>query len=230
MGTLKISVVIPVYNERDTIFEIVNLVLKNSYTNELIIVDDCSVDGTYEILMKIPTDDRMKIYRHSENKGKGGAVSTGIKHVTGDVIIIQDADLEYNPKEYELLLNPIINNGADVVYGSRFLSGSRRVLNFWHTMGNTLITLFSNMFTNLALTDVETGYKVFRKKVIEGYEFQEKGFGFENEFTALIKKCEIYEVRISYKARWYDKGKKIRARDALIAMYCTIKYNFWKKI
>jgi len=194
---------------------------------EIIIVDDCSTDGTKEILydLEIAVD---KVIYHNVNKGKGAALRTGFSHATGDIIIVQDADLEYNPQEYTRLITPIVDGRADVVYGSRFIGGEvRRVLYFWHTLGNRFLTLFSNMFTNLNLTDMETCYKVFRREVIQEIDVRENRFGFEPEITAKIarKNLRIYEMGISYSGRTYTEGKKINWKDGFKAIYYILKYN-----
>jgi glycosyltransferase involved in cell wall biosynthesis len=197
---------------------------------EIIIVDDNSIDGTREILKNEIEPLVDKIIYHDANKGKGAALRTGFKHGTGDIIIVQDADLEYNPQEYTRLISPIIGGKADVVYGSRFIGGQeRRVLYFWHMVGNRFLTLLSNMFTNLNLTDMETCYKVFRREVIQGIVIRENRFGFEPEITAKIahKKLRIYEIGISYSGRTYEEGKKINWKDGLKAIYCILKYNIF---
>ena len=226
---MKLSVVIPCYNEVGTIEKIIEAVLSAPYQDkEIIIVDDCSTDGTREILKnKLESRVSRIIYQHF-NQGKGTALRQGIKAATGDVIIIQDADLEYDPSEYPKMLQPIIDNKADVVFGSRFMGGeAHRVVYFWHRVGNGLITLISNMFTNLNLTDIETCYKAFRREIIQSITIEEDRFGFEPEITAKISKikCRIYEVGISYYGRTYEEGKKINWKDGLRALYCIIKYN-----
>lgn len=229
---MKLSVIIPCYNERETIEQIIEAVVSSSYKNkELIIVDDYSTDGTREILNG-KVNESIKTFFHERNQGKGAAIRTGIKAATGDVVIIQDADLEYDPNEYELLLDPIIKDKADVVYGSRFIgSAPHRVLYFWHRIGNGLLTLLSNMFTNLNLTDMETCYKMFRREIIQAVDIQENRFGFEPEITAKIAKmrCRVYEVGISYYGRTYKEGKKIGWRDGVWAIYCILKYNLSSK-
>lgn len=234
----KLSIIIPVYNEVKFIAKVINLVLKanlGKIKKELIVVDDGSTDETYKELKRsrhreLKTGKRIKIIRLKENRGKGAAVKAGLKKVTGQAVIIQDADLEYNPKEIHLLLQPIIDGYADVVFGSRFM-GDRphRVLFFWHMVGNKLLTLFSNMFTNLNLTDMETGYKLIRTKVIKKIAIKEKRFGFEPEITAKLAQlnCRIYEVGISYKGRKYEDGKKINWKDGLWAVWCIIRYNLF---
>lgn len=229
---MRLSVIIPCYNELNTIDEIIEAVIAAPYPNkEIIIVDDYSQDGTREKLKNhIAHSGKVdQIFYHDVNQGKGAALRTGIQAATGDIVIIQDADLEYDPNEYPRLVEPILNNRADVVFGSRFLGGdAHRVLYFWHRVGNGILTLLSNMFTNLNLTDMETCYKVFRREIIQSINIQEKRFGFEPEITAKIAKlnCRIYEVGISYYGRTYHEGKKIGWKDGFRALYCIIKYNF----
>ena len=227
---MKLSVVIPCYNESATIKSIVEAVRQSPYPDkEIIIVDDYSRDGTRDILRNEICNLVDKILYHERNQGKGAALRTGIQAATGDVVIIQDADLEYDPNEYARLVEPIISNRADVVFGSRFLGGEpHRVLYFWHRVGNGVLTLMSNMFTNLNLTDMETCYKVFRREVIQGIKIEENRFGFEPEVTAKIaklKELRIYEVGISYYGRTYAEGKKIGWRDGFRALWCIVKYN-----
>lgn len=228
---MKLSVIIPCYNEKDTIEALLSSVKNTPYPNkEIIVVDDCSTDGTQELLKKF-VDLADKILFHDYNQGKGAALRTGFKAATGDIVIIQDADLEYDPREYPKLLEPILAGKADVVYGSRFLgSGPHRVLYFWHRVGNDFLTLLSNMFTNLNLTDIETCYKVFRREVIASIEIEEDRFGFEPEITAKVAKtgCRLYEVGISYSGRTYKEGKKINWKDGIRAIYCIIKYNLFR--
>lgn len=224
---LILSIIIPVYNEKETINDIIDAVVATPYRKEIIIVDDCSTDGTRNILTKIKKDG-LKVYLHDKNQGKGAALQTGFSHATGDIILIQDADLEYDPQDYSTLINPILEGKADVVYGSRFAGhGAHRVLYFWHYMGNRFLTFLSNLFTNLNLTDVETCYKAFRREAIAGVKIKEKRFGFEPEITAKMarKKLRIYEVPISYYGRTYEEGKKVTWKDGLRAMWCIIKYN-----
>jgi glycosyltransferase involved in cell wall biosynthesis len=227
--------VIPVYNEKLTIDEIITYVKKvklDNITIEIVIIDDGSTDGTKERLDIYAHDPEVYVYHHEKNMGKGAALKTGFKKVTGDIVIIQDADLEYDPNEYSNLIKPIIKNKADVVYGSRFRSGKEmRVLYFWHTVGNKLLTMLSNMFTDLNLTDMETCYKVFKRDVIQSINIEENRFGFEPEITAKIskKRCRIYEVGISYSGRTYEEGKKIGWGDGMHAVWCIIKYNLFRK-
>jgi len=228
---MKLTVVIPCYNEAETIETIVRAVRNSPYENkEIIIVDDCSTDGTRDILNSVIRDQVDKILFHEINQGKGAALRTGIAAATGDLVIIQDADLEYDPQEYSLLVEPILQNRADVVFGSRFMGGRpHRVLYFWHRVGNGVLTLLSNVFSNLNLTDMETCYKVFRREIIQGIKIEESRFGFEPEITAKIAKinCRVYEVGISYYGRTYAEGKKIGWRDGFRALWCIVKYNLF---
>ena len=228
---MKLSIVMPCYNEMNTIEQIIKKVLAVDlpFARELVIVDDYSSDGTRAYLQTLENSDTINVIYHEVNKGKGAALRSGFAAARGDVIIIQDADLEYDPNEYMKLLEPIINGQADVVYGSRFIGGeSHRVLYFWHSMGNRFLTLLSNMFTDLNLTDMEVCYKLFRRSILDKIELTEDRFGFEPEFTAKVAKlnCPIYEVGISYYGRTYEEGKKISWKDGARAVYVILKYAF----
>ena len=226
-----LSVVMPVYNEGATVVEIIQQVLKQPVVQELIIVDDCSTDGTWGVLRKlVASDERIRLFNHTTNQGKGAALRTGFKEARADVVIVQDADLEYDPAEYGKLLAPILNGRADVVYGSRFLGAeAHRVLYYWHSVGNYFLTQLSNMATNLNLTDMETCYKAFRRDIIQKITIEENRFGFEPEITAKLArfspKLRIYEVSISYYGRTYEEGKKIGWRDGVRALCAILKYN-----
>jgi glycosyltransferase involved in cell wall biosynthesis len=226
---VKLSVIIPVYNEVATIQEIIERVKQAPFEKEIIVVDDFSNDGTRELLERIGGD-TIKVLLHASNQGKGAAIRTALPYMSGDITIIQDADLEYDPSEYPRLIAPILERKADVVYGSRFLGGPHRVLFFWHAVGNNFITTLSNMLTNLNLSDMETGYKAFRTEVLKGIKIESNRFGFEPEITAKIAKmgCHIYEVPISYWGRDYSQGKKIKWKDGLAAIYWIIKYNVFR--
>ena len=236
----KLSIIIPTYNESKTIHlvldKIKNATLIKNIQKEIIIVNDCSTDNTGNYVLKyIENNSNLKIkyYEHEINKGKGAAIRTGIQNATGEYLIIQDADLEYDPNEYNLLLKPILDGHADVVYGSRFMGGKpHRILFFWHSIGNKFLTFISNMFTNLNLTDMETCYKLFRTEIIQQIKLKENRFGFEPEVTVKISKLKdirIYEIGISYYGRTYLEGKKINWKDGLRAIYCIIKYGLFSK-
>jgi glycosyltransferase involved in cell wall biosynthesis len=226
---MKLSVIIPVYNEVGTIEEIIERVKQAPYEKEIIVVDDGSTDGTSDLLKK-KRDDGVTVLFNEPNQGKGAAIRTAIPHISGDIAIIQDADLEYHPSEYPHLIAPILDGKADVVYGSRFLGGPHRVLFFWHAVGNRIITTLSNVLTNLNLSDMETGYKVFRAEVLKRIKIKSNRFGFEPEITAKISKmgCHIFEIPISYWGRDYSQGKKINWKDGLAAIYWIIKYNIFR--
>ena len=229
---MKLSISIRCYNESKTIISLISAVKKSPITDrEIIIVDDGSKDGTHDILNGI-TDPEVRVIFHRFNQGKGAALRTGFQEATGDICIVQDADLEYDPQEFPLVIQPIIDGKADVVFGSRFQSGRpHRVVYFWHRIGNGILTLMSNFFTDLNLSDMETCYKAFRREVIQSINIRENRFGFEPEVTAKVAKMNlrIYEVGISYYGRTYDEGKKIGWKDGVRAIYCILKYNLWAK-
>ncbi len=238
--TQTLSIIIPAYNEEKTIHLILDRIeqvkLIGGLNKEIVIVDDCSKDNTFGRIQQYIEDKqlqgRIKLYQHQKNQGKGAALHTGIQKATGDILVIQDADLEYDPEEYNLLLKPIMDGFADVVYGSRFMGGKpHRILFFWHSIGNKILTFLSNALTNLNLTDMETCYKMFKSDIIKNIPLQEKRFGFEPEVTAKVAKIKgirIYEVGISYYGRTYEEGKKIGWKDGFRAIYCILKYGFGK--
>jgi len=230
---VKLSVVIPCFNESETIGVVLQAVKDSPYKNkEIILVDDCSADGTYELIAEKYNHLVDRLERHEKNQGKGAALRTGIALATGDIVLIQDADLEYDPNEYPLLIQPIVDGKADVVFGSRFAGGyAHRVLYYWHSVGNRFLTWLSNVFTNINLTDMETCYKVFRREIIQSVNIRENRFGFEPEITAKIARMNvrIYEVGISYNGRTYAEGKKIGAKDGFRAIYCILKYNLFSR-
>jgi len=230
---MKLSVVIPVYNERNTLQALLERVKNVPFDKEIILIDDCSIDGTRDLLKQLQeTETDLKIIFHDRNQGKGAALSTGFKNVSGDIVIIQDADLEYNPEEYPQLLAPILDGRADVVYGSRFLGGVQRVHLYWHYVGNKFFTLLSNIFTNINLTDMETCYKVFKASLLERFSIRSRRFGIEPEITAKFSrmKCRIYEVPISYSGRDYSEGKKINWKDGVAAVYWILYYNLRRSL
>ena len=239
---LVLSVVIPVYNERDTLREILHRVQSVAVPKQIILVDDCSTDGTRDVLKALAAEQpELTIVYHDQNQGKGAALRTGFRYATGQIVIVQDADLEYDPAQYPQLIQPIIEGKADVVYGSRFIGETHRVLYFWHSLGNQFLTLLSNIFTNLNLTDMEVCYKVFRREVIQGITLKSNRFGFEPEVTAKVarftmpplegrpaRKCRVYEMPVSYSGRDYKEGKKISIwKDGPQALYCIIRYSYW---
>jgi glycosyltransferase involved in cell wall biosynthesis len=236
---LVLSIIVPCYNEEKTIHRILDKInavqLPHNLSKEVILVNDCSKDGTKEALEQYIArhpDLNYRLFHHEVNKGKGAALHTGIQKATGDFVIVQDADLEYDPNEFNILLKPVLDGFADVVYGSRFIGGKpHRILFFWHTLGNRFLTSLSNMFTNLNLTDMETCYKLFKREIIQSLTLNEKRFGFEPEVTAKISripKIRIYEVGISYYGRTYEEGKKINWKDGFRAIYCIVRYGLFK--
>ena len=233
---MLLSIIIPVYNEKQTLESLVEKVRAVDLSSlgldrEVVVVDDCSQDGTSDVAQNLANKGKIRLIRHLKNQGKGAALQTGFQGAQGDLLLIQDADLEYDPEEYPKLLKPIVEGKADVVYGSRFMGGEpHRVLYFWHYLGNRFLTLLSNMVTNLNLTDMETCYKVFRSPVLKSITLEEKRFGFEPEVTAKIARlgCRIYEVGISYTGRTYTEGKKINWKDGIRALWCILKYGILK--
>jgi glycosyltransferase involved in cell wall biosynthesis len=228
-----LGVVVPVFNEAKTIKSVIGTVLAQPLVKEVVVVDDGSSDGTWDVLKTIPQEDsRVKVFQHTVNQGKGAALRTGFEKVTAPVVIVQDADLEYDPAEYWGLVMPICNGKADVVFGSRFQgAGAHRVLYYWHSFGNRVLTMLSNMCTNINLTDMETGFKAFKREIIQQVKIEENRFGFEPEITAKVSKIKgvrIYEVPISYHGRTYAEGKKINWRDGVSALRCIVKYNFFR--
>lgn len=228
---MKLSVVVPVYNEKDTLEEIIRRIQATPYEKEIIVVDDASNDGSREILARLAqTTNNLRAFYHERNQGKGAALRTGFAQVTGEVVIIQDADLEYSPRDYPALLEPIEKGLADVVFGSRLIGAApHRVLFFWHYLGNRVVTTLSNIFTNLNLTDMESCYKVFKAEIIRNIQIRSNRFGVEPELTAKVAKkhCRIYEVPISYDGRDYSQGKKITWRDGIAALFHIIRFRFW---
>ena len=228
----KLSVVIPVYNEERWVREVVRRVRAVDIPKEIILVDDCSTDGTRAILKGMEADGDLRVIYQPRNRGKGAALREGFRHATGDVVLVQDADLEYDPAEYPRLIQPIVEGRADVVYGSRFIGETHRVLYFWHSIGNKLLTLMSNFFTDLNLTDMETCYKVFRREVLQGITLKSNRFGFEPEITAKIARkrnpaWRVYEAPISYSGRTYEEGKKIGFKDAVTAFFCILRFRYF---
>jgi glycosyltransferase involved in cell wall biosynthesis len=228
---MKLSVIIPVYNERDTVELLLQRVKAAPYEKEILLVDDASTDGTREILEYLAQDHRgqLRLLFHAQNRGKGAAIRTALKHVTGDIVIIQDADLEYDPQDYPRLLEPILDGHADVVFGNRFHGGPHRVLYFWHSVGNRLLTTLSNIVTNLNLSDMEVGYKVFRSEILQRLRLKSNRFGIEPELTVKVAKlgCRIYEVPIAYHGRTYAEGKKIGWKDGVAALYYIPRFRLF---
>lgn len=233
---MKLSILVPAFNEEKTILTVLekldSISLLNSIEKEIIVINDCSTDNTEQVVQSFLSnkfESNLRYIKHDRNQGKGAALHTGIREASGDFIIVQDADLEYDPEEFNLLLKPIIDGHADVVYGSRFIGGKpHRILFFWHTIGNKILTFLSNMFTNLNLTDMETCYKLFRSDIIKGLPLKEKRFGFEPEVTSRISRIKgirIYEIGVSYYGRTYEEGKKINWKDGFRAIYCIIRYG-----
>ena len=225
---MQISVIIPTFNEAKTIYEIIRRVQAENVADEILVVDDGSTDGTRQVMESLNDKDTVRMILHERNQGKGAAIRTGIQQAKGDVIIIQDADLEYNPRDYRALLQPIEDGIADVVYGSRFLGAPRRPVMFWHMVANQLLTLLTNILYNTILTDMETGYKVFKREVVRDLRLRAKRFDFEPEFTAKIlkRKIRLFEVPITFNPRDYDEGKKIGLKDAFAAVWALLKYRF----
>jgi glycosyltransferase involved in cell wall biosynthesis len=229
--SMKLSVVIPVYNEVNTLLHLIERVQRSPVEKEIIVVDDCSTDGTADVLRRASLAPNVRTMFHDVNQGKGAALRTGFAAATGEIVIVQDADLEYDPQEYPKLIKPIVDGLADVVFGSRFAGGeTHRVLYFWHSIGNHVLTLCSNAFTNLNLTDMETCYKVFRREVLQRIVIEENRFGFEPEITAKMAKLRVrvFEVGISYAGRTYEEGKKIGWKDGVRALWCIVKYNVFR--
>ena len=225
---MKLSVVIPVYNEVKNVGEILRRVQATGLASEIVVVDDCSQDGTRPVLQQLDGRNGVRVLLHDQNRGKGAAVRTGMQQAQGEIILIQDADLEYDPRDYPMLLQPIEEGRADVVYGSRFLGGPRRAAMFWHMIANQLLTFMTNILYDTILTDMETGYKLFRREVIQGMKLRASRFDFEPEFTAKIlkRRYRIYEVPISFNPRDYSEGKKIKLYDAFAAVWTLLKYRF----
>jgi glycosyltransferase involved in cell wall biosynthesis len=225
---MKVSVIIPVFNEQSTIEEILRRVNAQDIVTEILVIDDGSTDGTREILASLDESEKLRVILHDDNQGKGAAVRTGFQNATGDVFLIQDADLEYDPRDYPKLIQPIEEGIADVVYGSRFLGGPRRSVMFWHMVANRMLTFMTNLLYNTILSDMETGYKLFKREIVEGMEIHANSFDFEPEFTAKIlkKRVRVYEIPISFNPRDYEEGKKIGLRDAFQAVWTLIKYRF----